>query len=119
LKLYVWGYLNQVRSSRKLERECRRNLEVLWLMRKLVPDFWTISEFRRQNVEKIKGVFREFVRFLQDIDLVEGKLASIDGSKMKAVNARKRNFTKDYLESRLKRIEERVGRYMKELEQNY
>jgi transposase len=118
LKLYVWGYLNQVRSSRKLERECHRNLELLWLMRKLAPDFWTISEFRKQNVDRIKGVFREFVSFLQDVDLVEAKLASIDGSKMKAVNARKRNFTKAYLESKLKRIEERVERYMKELEQN-
>src|SRR5450759_858026 len=118
LKLYVWGYLNQVRSSRKLERECHRNLEVLWLMRKLAPDFWTISEFRKQNADRIKGVFREFVSFLQDVDLVEAKLVSIDGSKMKAVNARKRNFTKEYLESKLKRIEERVGKYMKELERN-
>ena len=118
MKLYVWGYLNQVRSSRKLERECHRNLEVLWLMRKLAPDFWTVSEFRKQNVERIEGVFREFVSFLQDVDLVEGKLASIDGSKMKAVNARKRNFTKAYLESKLKRIEGRVEGHMKELEQN-
>jgi transposase len=118
LKLYVWGYLNQVRSSRKLERECHRNLEVMWLMRKLAPDFWTIAEFRKQNVDRIKSVFREFVSFLQDVDLVEGKLASIDGSKVKAVNARKRNFTKAFLESKLKRTEQRVERYMKELEQN-
>ena len=119
LKLYVWGYLNQVRSSRKLERECHRNLELIWLMKKLAPDFWTISEFRKQNVERIKGVFREFVAFLQDVDLVEGKFASIDGSKIKAVNAKKRYFTKESLEMRrLRLIEERVERYLKELEQN-
>lgn len=118
LKLYVWGYLNQVRSSRKLERECHRNTELIWLMKKLAPDFWTISEFRRQNVEKIKGVFREFVAFLQDIDLVEGKLASIDGSKMKACNSRKRNFNAKFLASKLKRIEEKVEKYMNELEKN-
>jgi transposase len=118
LKLYLWGYLNRVRSSRKLERECHRNLEVIWLMRKLTPDFWAISEFRKQNVERIKGVFREFVSFLQDIDLVEGELASIDGSKMKACNSRKRNFTKKSLELKLKRVEAKVERYMRELEQN-
>jgi transposase len=118
LKLYVWGYMNQVRSSRKLERECHRNLELLWLMKRLAPDFWTISEFRKQNVERIKGVFREFVAFLQDIDLVEGKLASIDGSKFKAVNAKKRYFTKESLETRLRLIDERVERYLKEIERN-
>jgi len=118
LKLYVWGYLNQVRSSRKLERECHRDVEVMWLMRKLAPDFWTISEFRKQNVDRIKGVFEEFVSFLQDIDLVEGKLASIDGSKMRAYNARKKNLNAEYLASRLKRVEESVDRYLKELEKN-
>jgi transposase len=107
-----------VRSSRKLERECHRNLELIWLMKKLSPDFWTISEFRKQNVVRIKGVFREFVAFLQDIDLVEGKLATIDGSKMKAWNATKRNFNRKNLAIRLKHIEERVNRYLKELEQN-
>ena len=118
LKLYVWGYLNQVRSSRKLERECHRNLEVMWLMRKLAPDYWTISEFRKQNVDRIKSIFKGFVSFLQEIDLVEGKLASLDGSKIKACNARKRTFTKENLDSRLKRIEERIEKYMKELETN-
>ncbi len=118
LKLYVWGYLNQVRSSRKLERECHRNMEVAWLMKKLAPDFKTIADFRKDNVDRVKKVFKQFVSFLQDIDLVEGKLASIDGSKVKAVNSRKRNFTKDSLALRLKRVEERVEKYMKELERN-
>jgi transposase len=118
LKLYVWGYLNQVRSSRKLERECHRNLEVIWMMRKLAPDFKTIADFRKDNVDRVRSVFRRFVSFLQDLDLVEGKLASLDGSKIRACNARKRNFTKKNLESRLKRAEERVERYVKELERN-
>jgi transposase len=118
LKLYVWGYLNQVRSSRKLERECHRNMEVAWLMKKLAPDFKTIADFRKHNVDRVKSVFKEFVSFLQDIDLVEGKLASIDGSKVKACNARKRNFSAEKLALKLKRVEERVERYMKELERN-
>jgi hypothetical protein len=94
------------------------SLSFTLVMRKLAPDFWTISEFRKQNVDKIKGVFKGFVSFLQEIDLVEGKLASLDGSKIKACNARKRTFTKENLDSRLKRIEERIERYMKELETN-
>jgi transposase len=118
LKLYLWGYLNGIRSSRKLERECHRNLELLWLMKKLSPDFKTIADFRKDNVDRIKSVFREFVSFLQDIDLVGGKLASIDGSKIKAVNARKRTFTPEHIAAKLKRIEERVETYLKELEQN-
>jgi transposase len=118
LKLYVWGYLNQVRSSRKLERECHRNLELIWLMKKLAPDFKTIADFRKDNVHRVKSVFKEFVAFLQDIDLVEGKLASIDGSKIKACNSRKRNFNAEFLASKLRRIEERVERYLKELEHN-
>ena len=118
LKLYVWGYLNQIRSSRKLERECHRNLEVIWMMRKLAPDFKTIADFRKDNIERVKKVFTGFVSFLQDIDLVEGKLVSLDGSKVKAVNARKRNFTKEGLELKLNRVERRVERYLKELEKN-
>jgi transposase len=118
LKLYIWGYLNQVRSSRKLERECHRNLELLWLMRKLAPDFWTVSEFRKQNVDRVKSVFRKFVSFLQEIDLIEGTLVSIDGSKFEAVNATKRNFDAKRLAMRLKRIEESVERYMNELKEN-
>jgi transposase len=118
LKLYVWGYLNQVRSSRKLERECHRNLEAIWMMRKLAPDFKTIADFRKDNVDRVKSVFREFVSFLQDIDLVEGKLASLDGSKVRACNSRKKNFNSEYLATRLKRVEERVDRYLRELERN-
>lgn len=118
LKLYIWGYLNQVRSSRKLERECARNLEVIWLMKKLLPDDKTISDFRKNNVPCIKKVFREFVCFLQDIDLVEGKFASIDGTKIKAWNANHRNFTQEKIERRLKYIDERVTKYLNEIEEN-
>ncbi len=118
LKLYLYGYLNQVRSSRKLERECRRNTEVMWVMKKLTPDFRTIADFRKDNVDCIKKVFKEFVYFLQDLDLFGGELASIDGSKFKAVNATKRNFDAKKLADRLKRIEEKIERYMGELEES-
>jgi len=117
LKLYLYGYLNQVRSSRKLERECRRNTEVMWLMKKLAPDFKTIADFRKDNVDCVKNVFKEFVFFLQDLDLFGGELASVDGSKFKAVNATKRNFDAKKLADKLKRIEEKIERYMKELEE--
>jgi transposase len=117
LKLYLYGYLNQVRSSRKLERECRRNTEVMWLMKKLAPDFKTIADFRKDNVDCMKKVFKEFISFLQDLDLFGGELASIDGSKFKAVNATKRNFDAKKLADKLKRIDEKIGRYMRELEE--
>ena len=117
LKLYLYGYLNQVQSSRKLERECHRNTEVMWLIEKLVPDFKTIADFRKDNVGCIKKVFKEFVFFLQDLDLFGGELASIDGSKFKAVNATKRNFDAKKLADKLKRIEEKIERYVKELEE--
>ncbi len=86
LKLYVYGYLNQIRSSRKLERECHRNVEVMWLMKKLAPDFKTIADFRKDNVDCVKGVFKEFVKLCMGLDLYGSKLVAIDGVKLKAVN---------------------------------
>ncbi|MHB8566434.1 MAG: transposase [Nitrososphaerales archaeon] len=108
LKLYAQGYLKHMRSSRVLEEACRINLETIWLMKKLAPDFKTIADFRKDNIDLIKNVFKEFVSFLQDVDLVEGKLASIDGSKIRACNVSKRNFNAPYLASKLKRIEPNV-----------
>ena len=117
LKLYVYGYLNQIRSSRKLERECSRNLELMWLMGRLTPDFKTISNFRKDNVDCVKKVFKEFVYFLQDLDLFGAELVGIDGSKFKAVNATNRNFNVKNLAFRIRRIEEKIERYVKELEE--
>jgi len=116
LKLYIYGYLNQARTSRKLEHECHRNIEVIWLMKKLAPDFKTIADFRKDNVDCIKGVFREFVKLCMGLDLFGSKLVAIDGVKFKAVNSIDRNFNQKTLTYRLKMIEERVSKYLKEME---
>ena len=110
LKLYIYGYLNQIRSSRKLERECTRNLELVWLMKKLKPDFKTISDFRKDNVHSIKPVFKEFIFLCKSLDLFGLELVGIDGSKFKAVNAKDRNFNQKKLESHMKEIDEKIER---------
>ena len=117
LKLYVYGYLNQVRSSRKLERECSRNVEVMWLMKKLAPDFKTIADFRKDNVDCVKGVFKEFVKLCMGLDLFGSKLVAIDGVKFKAVNSLDKNFNRKKLSYRLRVIDERVSKYISEMEE--
>ncbi len=116
LKLYIWGYLNQVRSSRKLERECHRNLEVMWLINGLSPDFKTIADFRKDNIDSIRKVFREFTKLCIRLDLFSNELVGIDGTK--AVNSRTRNFNAENLESRIKRVDERLAEYMKNMDEN-
>jgi transposase len=119
LKLFIYGYLNQIRSSRKLERECHRNLELVWLMKKLTPDFKTISDFRKNNVDCIKPVFKEFVYLCKSLDLFGLELVGIDGSTFKAVNSKDRSyFNEKKLLNHLKTINERIERYLKELEEN-
>ena len=118
LKLYLYGYLNQVRSSRKLERECHRNVEVMWLMKKLTPDFKTIADFRRENIDCIRPVFREFVYLCRSLDLFGAELAAIDTSKFKAVNSRKRNLNEKTLSERLRQVEEKIAAYLTEMEEN-
>ncbi len=119
LKLYIYGYLNQIRSSRKLERECSRNLELVWLMRKLKPDFKTISDFRRDNVDCVKPVFKEFIFLCKSLDLFGLELVGIDGSKFKAVNSSDKSyFNEKKLENSLKIMNEKIDRYLKELEEN-
>ena len=117
LKLYIYGYLNQIRSSRKLERECHRNVEVMWLMKKLTPDFKTIADFRRDNVDCVKGVFKEFVKLCMGLDLYGAKLVAVDGVKFKAVNSIDKNYNRKSLSYRLKVIDERVSKYIKEMEE--
>jgi transposase len=116
LKLYVYGYLNRVRSSRRLEREAQRNVEVMWLLGKLAPDFKTIADFRRDNGRPILAVFREFTVLCRKLELFGGQLVAIDGSKFKAVNSRDRNFTKGKLERLNRRAEEKIKRYLEELD---
>jgi len=117
LKLYVYGYLNRVRSSRKLEREAQRNVELMWLLGKLTPDFKTIADFRRDNSQPIRAVYREFTQVCRRLGLYGGELVAIDGSKFKAVNGRDRNFTKSKLERLNKRADKKIERYLQELDE--
>ncbi len=118
LKLYLYGYLNRVRSSRRLERECHRNLEAIWLMRKLTPDFKTIADFRTASVDQIRLVFREMVEFCRKLGLLDPGLVAIDGSKFRAVNSIERHHTRKSLELDRKLIDDRLARYLKELDEN-
>jgi transposase len=117
LKLYVYGYLNRVRSSRRLEREAQRNVEVMWLLGKLAPDHKTIADFRRDNAKPIREVFREFTVMCRRLELYGGQLVAIDGSKFKAANSRDRNFTKRKLERLNQRADKEIQRYLEELDE--
>jgi transposase len=117
LRLYLYGYLNRVRSSRMLEREAKVNIEVMWLVGKLTPDFKTIADFRRDNLAPIKGVCREFTLLCRKLKLFGGELVAIDGSKFKAVNNRRRNFNQARLTKAIKAIEEKIDTYLHELDQ--
>lgn len=116
LKLYIYGYLSRVRSSRRLEAETRRNLEVIWLMRRLTPDFKTIADFRRDNRAAFREVFRAFVALCRDLDLFGRELIAVDGTRIKAVNSRERNFTKAKLDKALAESDERLARYLEQLD---
>ena len=116
LKLYIYGYFYQVRSSRKLARECKCNVEVMWLLSKLTPDFRTISDFRKNNKEAITKVYKEFNKFCMRLKLFSKSYISIDGSKFKAVNAKDNNFTLSKLDDRIKRLDEHISIYMEELD---
>src|ERR1700692_1806809 len=98
LKLYIYGYLSRVRSSRRLEAECHRNIEVIWLLRTLKPDFKTIADFRRDNRAAFRAVFRQFVLLCRRLDLYGRELLAVDGTRIKAINNKDRNFTKNSLE---------------------
>src|SRR5476649_553827 len=100
LKIYIYGYLNRIQSSRRLEREAQRNLELIWLTGRLTPDFKTIADFRRDNGTAIRRVCREFVVLCRNLNLFAEAIVAIDGSKFKAVNNRDRNFTQHKLKAR-------------------
>ena len=112
LKLYIYGYLNRIRSSRRLETETHRNLEAIWLLRQLKPDFKTIADFRRDNRHAFRAVFRQFVRLCRELDLYGRELIAVDGTRIKAVNHRDRNFTRAKLKTDLQRIDDRLDRYL-------
>ena len=118
LKLYIYGYVNRIRTGRTLERECHRNVELMWLMRKLGPDFKTITDFRKDNRQAFKGVFRQFVLVCKGLGLLGGEWVAVDGSKFKAVNSGERNFTRKKLERRLKELDGKVERYLDEMDRS-
>ncbi len=115
LKLYIYGYLNRVRSSCRLELETHRNLEVIWLLRRLHPDFKTIADFRRDNRSAFRQVFREFVKLCRELDLYGRELVAVDGTRIKAVNNRDRNFTQAKLQRHVQSIDERLDRYLDQM----
>ncbi|MGB5628238.1 MAG: IS1182 family transposase [Woeseiaceae bacterium] len=115
LKLYVYGYLNRVQSSRRLEREAQRNVELMWLTGRLAPDFKTIADFRKDNGEAIRLVCRDFVMLCRKLGLLNNTLVAIDGSKFKAVNNRDKNFTRAKMKRRLAEVEASVDRYLTQL----
>jgi len=116
LKIYIYGYLNRIQSSRRLEREAQRNVELMWLTGRLAPDFKTIADFRRDNGPGIRNVCRRFVVLCRDLKLFSEALVAIDGSKFKAVNSRDRNFTPGKIDKRQQQIEESIQRYLDALE---
>src|SRR6185436_1578695 len=116
LKIYIYGYLNRVPSSRRLERETQRNVELMWLTGRLAPDFKTIADFRRDNGEAVRRVCREFIELSRQIGLFGDAVVAIDGSKFKAVNNRDKNFTPHKLKSRMQQLEESIARYLNDLD---
>jgi len=116
LKLYLYGYLHRIRSSRLLEAECQRNVEVIWLLGKLAPDFKTIADFRKENLKPLKGVNRQFTLLCRKLELFGGQLLAIDGSKFGAVNARDQNFNAARLEDLIGRADARLAEYLQGLD---
>jgi transposase len=115
-KLYLYGGLNHIRSSRKLERECKTNLEAMWLLKGLAPDFKTIADFRKDNPSAIGNLFKDFVAFLKDLSLYGAKQVTVDGTKLRAVNSNYKAFTQKALAKRIKIMEKSVTHYLEELD---
>jgi len=118
LKLYIYGYFNKIRSSRKLAQECSRNIEVMFLINKLTPDFRTISDFRKNNAKPIKNVFKAFVRLCIDLKLYSRELEAIDGSKFRAVNHKDKCFNQEVLIKKISNIDKHIDEYLKYMDEN-
>ena len=116
LKIYIYGYLNRIPSSRRLERETQRNVELMWLLCRLMPDFKTIAEFRHDHGKAIRRVCCQFILRCRKLELFAQSSIAIDGSKFKAVNNRDRNFTPHKLQARMKQLDESIARYLVELD---
>ena len=118
LKLYLYGYLNRIRSSRLLERETKRNLELFWLLQRLSPDHKTISNFRKENASALRATFKQFVLFCKQLDLFSADLVAIDSTKFTASNARGRVKDAKQLNASLKHVEDSIVQYLTKLDQN-
>ena len=116
IKLYLYGYMNRVRSSRRLEKECERNIEVKWLLGNLVPNYHSIADFRKEHGKQFRAVFKLFVLFLREEELLGKKIVGIDGSKFRAVNSKKNNYNEKKIERHLSYIENKAGEYLEELD---
>jgi transposase len=118
LKIYLYGYLNGIRSSRRLEKETLRNLEMQWLVEAICPNYHSISDFRKDNPKALKQLFKLFVSFLKDAELIAGELIAIDGTKSRAHNGKKSNFNQKKIDKHIAYIEAKVEEYLDELEKN-
>jgi transposase len=112
LKLFIYGYMNRIKSSRMLERECKINLEVLWLMGRLQPDHWTISNFRKENLDEIRSIIKKFVRFLRDSEYIDGKVIVVDGTKIRANASSEETFNSYQLRDRVEDIDKKIAYYL-------
>ena len=116
LKLFVYGYLNRIQSSRRLEREAGRNVELMWLLGGLAPDFKTIADFRKDNGKGIKNICREFIGLCRQLNMFSDAVVAIDGSKFKAVNSKENNYTPKKLQFHIDRVERHIDDYLQQLE---
>lgn len=117
LKLYLYGYLNKIRSSRKLEQECKRNVELRWLMQELSPNYHTIADFRKNHHEALKNLFKLYVQLLNELNLLGKQTIAVDGSKFRAVNSRKNNYNQKKIDKHQSMIEQKADSYLKELDE--
>ncbi len=118
LKLYVYGYFNRIRSSRRLMAECGRNVELFYLLGKLRPDFRTIADFRKDNAKALKNVFRAFVKLCMKLGLYQKELLAVDGSKFRAVNSKDNCYNAEILQKKLERIDAHIAEYLKQMDKN-
>ncbi|HGM9945912.1 TPA: IS1182 family transposase [Providencia rettgeri] len=116
LKLYIYGYLNRIQSSRRLEKECNRNVELMWLLERLSPDFKTIANFRKDNAKGIKNVCRKFVELCRQLNMFEDAVFAIDGSKFKAVNNKSKNYTPSKVQFHIERVEKSIEKYLSQMD---
>lgn len=116
LKLFIYGYLNRIQSSRRLEKESLRNIELMWLLSRLMPDFKTIADFRKDNSKGIKGACRQFVEMCRQMNMFTESLFAIDGSKFKAVNNKSKNYTPSKVRSHIDNVEKSIQKYLSQMD---